>query len=351
MAITKITGASIAADSIDGTKIADDAINSEHLAADSIDAEHYAAGSVDATALGADAVTAAKIGDDVLNSEHYAATSIDNEHLADDAVGVAELSATGTASSSTFLRGDNSWATVTSVGGATGADFNDNVKLRFGAGIDGEIYSDGTNLIIKDGSSGGISIHSSALYLRNSAGTEYTSLHAEDGSVRLRYDNADKLETSATGITVTGAIAGATNLGKVLQVVEGTYSTNETTTSTSYVATNLDAVITPSSTSSKILVNITFPADFEGSVTHSGGDYAIYRDSTHILAMNGDSFYTNQSGGGNIGVNASLQKLDSPNSTSAITYKLYMRARNSNTTMKSCHNGGMGTVTLMEIGA
>ena len=41
-----------------------------------------------------------------------AAGSIDNEHLADDAVGVAELSATGTASSSTFLRGDNSWTAI-----------------------------------------------------------------------------------------------------------------------------------------------------------------------------------------------------------------------------------------------
>ena len=160
MALTQVTKSGITADAIDATKIADNAVDSEHIAADSIDAEHYAAGSVDATALGADAVTAAKIGDDVLNSEHYAATSIDNEHLADDAVdsdelaagsvdtahlsadcvtaakiaddvinsehyaaasidnehladdavGVAELSATGTASSSTFLRGDNAWA-------------------------------------------------------------------------------------------------------------------------------------------------------------------------------------------------------------------------------------------------
>jgi len=162
MALTQVTKSGITADAIDATKIADNAVDSEHIAADSIDAEHYAAGSVDATALGADAVTAAKIGDDVLNSEHYAATSIDNEHLADDAVdsdelaagsvdtahlsadcvtaakiaddvidsehyaaasidnehladdavGVAELSATGTASSSTFLRGDNSWTAV-----------------------------------------------------------------------------------------------------------------------------------------------------------------------------------------------------------------------------------------------
>ena len=35
--------------------------------------------------------------------------SVDNDAMADDAIGVAELSATGTASSSTFLRGDNAW--------------------------------------------------------------------------------------------------------------------------------------------------------------------------------------------------------------------------------------------------
>ena len=160
---------------------------------------------------------------------------------------------------------------------------------------------------------------------------------------------ADGTGTIALQNQLSGMTSASMPTGSVLQVVEGTHATNETTTSTSYVATNLDAVITPSSTSSKILVTVTFPADFEGSATHSGGDYAIYRDSTHILAMNGDSYYSNVSGGTNMALNASLQKLDSPNSTSAITYKLYMRARNSNTTMKSCHNGGMGTVTLMEI--
>ena len=37
--------------------------------------------------------------------------TVSNAKVADDAIGVAELSATGTASSSTFLRGDNAWAT------------------------------------------------------------------------------------------------------------------------------------------------------------------------------------------------------------------------------------------------
>ena len=87
-------------------------ITSKVIADDAIDSEHYTDGSIDTAHIAADAVTGAKIADDAIDSEHYAAGSIDNEHLADDAVGVAELSATGTASSSTFLRGDNAWSVV-----------------------------------------------------------------------------------------------------------------------------------------------------------------------------------------------------------------------------------------------
>ena len=36
--------------------------------------------------------------------------TVSNAKVVDDAIGIAELSATGTASSSTFLRGDNAWA-------------------------------------------------------------------------------------------------------------------------------------------------------------------------------------------------------------------------------------------------
>lgn len=67
---------------------------------------------VQAAGLTADLIDETKLADNSIDSEHYNDGSIDNEHLADDAVGIAELSATGTASSSTFLRGDNSWQTV-----------------------------------------------------------------------------------------------------------------------------------------------------------------------------------------------------------------------------------------------
>ena len=65
-------------------------------------------GSTGASQIQDDTVTTAKVND----------SQITNALMADDAIGIAELSATGTASSSTFLRGDNAWA-APSGGGLT----------------------------------------------------------------------------------------------------------------------------------------------------------------------------------------------------------------------------------------
>jgi hypothetical protein len=79
---------------------ADGSVSLAKMASNSVDSNQYVDGSIDAVHLSANSV----------DSDAYVDASIDNAHLADDAVGVAELSATGTASSSTFLRGDNAWA-------------------------------------------------------------------------------------------------------------------------------------------------------------------------------------------------------------------------------------------------
>jgi hypothetical protein len=57
-------------------------------------------------------IGSAQIANDAIDSQHYTDASIDNAHLADDAVGIAELSATGTASESKYLAGNNSWKTA-----------------------------------------------------------------------------------------------------------------------------------------------------------------------------------------------------------------------------------------------
>ena len=57
---------------------------------------------LNATQLTSGTIPIARIADD----------AVTNAKMADDAIGVAQLSATGTASNSVFLRGDNTWATA-----------------------------------------------------------------------------------------------------------------------------------------------------------------------------------------------------------------------------------------------
>ena len=66
---------------------------------------------VTAAKLASDSVTTIKILNSNITTAKIADNAITDSKMADDAVGVAELSATGTASSSTFLRGDNAWST------------------------------------------------------------------------------------------------------------------------------------------------------------------------------------------------------------------------------------------------
>jgi len=94
-----------------------------------------------------ESVTAAQIVDGTIVAADVASNAITNAKMADDAVGVAELSASGTASNSTFLRGDNAWAAPSGVA-LTGSTNNQVVTVTGADAIAGEsgLIFDGTHL-------------------------------------------------------------------------------------------------------------------------------------------------------------------------------------------------------------
>ena len=79
----------------------------------SIDSDHYVDGSIDNAHLAANSVDSDNYVDGSIDNAHLADDAVDSDELAAGAVDIAHLSATGTAGSSNFLRGDNSWVTPT----------------------------------------------------------------------------------------------------------------------------------------------------------------------------------------------------------------------------------------------
>ena len=85
--------------------------------------------------------------------------------------------------------------------------FGDNNKAIFGAGSDLQIYHDGSNSYIDDTATGHLFIRSNGdgIYLRSNTNEEIAHFNV-NGSVKAYYDNSLKLETTSTGIDVTGTV-------------------------------------------------------------------------------------------------------------------------------------------------
>jgi hypothetical protein len=84
--------------------------------------------------------------------------------------------------------------------------FSDNVKLKFGDGIDLEIYHNSTTNANEIASKNNrqLQLKQDNLFIGNQAGTETIISAVADSAVELYYDNSKKFETTSTGIDVTG---------------------------------------------------------------------------------------------------------------------------------------------------
>tara|TARA_E500000178_G_C16884305_1_gene690506 strand:- start:343 stop:807 length:465 start_codon:yes stop_codon:yes gene_type:complete len=131
--------------------------------------------------------------------------------------------------------------------------------------------------------------------------------------------------------------------GSLLQVQSNFITSDFNTASTSFVTTGLATTITPSSTSSKILATVSIGSWY---VANGGSCNAtIYRGSTNIGNGNAGLMLL---GVPALNVPSTGQVLDSPNTTSATTYTVYVKT-SGHTTYMSYNSYGHFTLTLMEI--
>ena len=135
--------------------------------------------------------------------------------------------------------------------------------------------------------------------------------------------------------------------GSVLQVVNAAYGTQLTTSAGAFVDTGLTATITPSSTSSKILVLVNQAAVFVNAVNSAFGTFGIYRNGSGICQFGYIVGYASSTF--NRGGAASASYLDSPATTSAVTYKTQVYVANGGTIDCQRDSAGTSTITLIEI--
>jgi len=162
--------------------------------------------------------------------------------------------------------------------------------------------------------------------------------------------NSDLANSSLTVNGTTISLGGSETItaGKIGQVVQATSTANQTTSSSSFVAVSgMSLSITPTSASSKIYLTA-----MQVLGIGLGGGYAmrvsIFRDGTNLNGNDNGlaSFGTDASG---TNVTTPIIYLDSPSTTSAITYQVYFRSVGGATVSYNNYSGATATLIAMEV--
>ena len=165
-------------------------------------------------------------------------------------------------------------------------------------------------------------------------------------------ESSNTITIGASGDTISipsGATITGSGLGKVLQVVSGTTSTRVQNNTATYADTGLTVNITPSATSSKIIIMGTQADVFKNNGNSANSVHLrLVRGSTEILDIADRAFLT-ASALENMG-NVSFHHLDSPSSTSQLTYKTQFHNHSSVVFAAVQQQGaGKSTIIAMEI--
>ena len=161
----------------------------------------------------------------------------------------------------------------------------------------------------------------------------------------------------------TGTIMDTARAGGIIQVVHQKYTTTNTISTTTLTDTGVTADITPTSTSNKILIQASIPVNGFRSSSEAGGGFVCLRDSTTIyeeIGATGNVRFSQYFGSiGTTTINwyftIPFTILDSPASTSTLTYKFQASAHNTanggilRINPSSSATGGESHLILMEV--
>jgi hypothetical protein len=149
--------------------------------------------------------------------------------------------------------------------------------------------------------------------------------------------------------TLSGVDIAASGLGRVLQVVRATDGTNRTATSTSFVDAGISITITPTkSTSAIVLIWTSYASPTSGS-SNSQAQQIADSSNTAISGAEGVDVGTNNSATTYAAV--TLVGYATPATTSAVTYKGRYRMTGAGATARLQNGSTTGQMLALEIGA
>ena len=164
------------------------------------------------------------------------------------------------------------------------------------------------------------------------------------------------IENMVTGeLTTTNGGTGATSFtaGKVGQVVQASTSTAVNVASTSVADTGLTVNITPTATTSKVLVQVNQNIVTDIDTTAANSKIKLLRDSTTAIdfTTNIARVEANGSSAVKFGNLTTFSHLDSPSTTSQITYKTQgaISSTSNNGTARFQNSSVPSVITVMEI--
>jgi hypothetical protein len=149
---------------------------------------------------------------------------------------------------------------------------------------------------------------------------------------------------------VSGAVLTATQQNalrgafRILQVISDVNTTQQTSNTATYVDTAYSISITPQSTSSKIFC--LFTSSIYSPTGGTGAGIRLMRGATQVAEQRGLA-----NGAGNDVVGVAMSFLDSPNTTSATTYKIQFQRFEGTGTLFLDVNSGTGCLTIFEVSA
>ncbi len=193
-------------------------------------------------------------------------------------------------------------------------------------------------LTVPDGGTGATSFTDGGFLLGSGTDPITATAQPTDGQLPIGDTGADPILSTLTadnGVTVTNGSGSITIGSQVVQIIRSYDASGSQTSSTSFIdVTNASASITPTSASNDVFIQFTFNSQHGNiALSNVATFFQIFRDAVVLNAADLKVSGISSTGGNQHNCLNTYNFVDSPATTSSITYKLQQKINNAGTTM------------------